>query len=78
MPKINIVAADGGTFTAFLSLPETQPAPAIIMIQEIFGVNQVMRDLTDAFAALGYLAVCPDLFWRQQPGVDLNDQSQND
>lgn len=78
MAKIDIVATDGGTFGAYLSLPETRPAPAIIIIQEIFGVNQVMRDLTNSFAALGYVAICPDLFWRQQPGVDLTDKSQAD
>ena len=47
-----------------------------MVIQEIFGVNAVMRRVCDQLAALGYLAVCPDLFWRLQPGVDITDQSQ--
>jgi carboxymethylenebutenolidase len=38
-----------------------------VVIQEIFGVNQVMRDLCDGFAAQGYVALCPDIFWRQEP-----------
>lgn len=77
MPEISIRADDRGTFTAYLSLPETTPAPAVVVIQEIFGVNQVMRDLADHFAHLGYVAICPDLFWRQQPNVQLDDKSED-
>src|SRR5690606_8431145 len=51
-------------------------APAIVVIQEIFGVNAVMRQITDDLAAQGYLAICPDLFWRIEPGVDITDQSE--
>jgi carboxymethylenebutenolidase len=47
----------------------------ILVIQEIFGVNRVMRDLADGFAAKGYLALCPDLFWRQEPGVQITDKT---
>ncbi|HEX7884895.1 MAG TPA: dienelactone hydrolase family protein, partial [Phenylobacterium sp.] len=46
------------------------------VIQEIFGVNQVMRDITDGLAAQGYLAICPDLFWRIEPGIDITDKSE--
>jgi carboxymethylenebutenolidase len=46
-----------------------------VVIQEIFGVNKVMRDIADGLAAEGFLAVCPDLFWRIEPGVDITDQS---
>ena len=49
---------------------------AIVVIQEIFGVNQVMRDITDGLAAQGYLAICPDLFWRIEPGVDITDKTE--
>jgi carboxymethylenebutenolidase len=48
----------------------------VVAIQEIFGVNAVMREVCDRLAGEGYLAVCPDLFWRQEPGVDITDQSQ--
>jgi carboxymethylenebutenolidase len=48
----------------------------VVVIQEIFGVNQVMRDITDGLAAQGYLAICPDLFWRIEPGIDITDQSE--
>jgi carboxymethylenebutenolidase len=56
--------------------PEAAKAPAVLVIQEIFGVNQVMRDVTDGFAAAGYLAICPDLFWRIEPGIDITDKSE--
>jgi carboxymethylenebutenolidase len=65
-----------GDFTAYLARPEADNAPAIVVIQEIFGVNQVMRDVTDDFAAKGFVAICPDLFWRIEPGIDITDQSE--
>ncbi len=73
MTEVTIKAKDGGEFTAYLSLPLTNKGkvPGIIMMQQIFGVNPEMRGFTDDFAAQGFLAICPDLFWRQQPGVQL-------
>jgi carboxymethylenebutenolidase len=65
-----------GEFAAYLARPAAAKAPAIVVIQEIFGVNTVMRQVADEFAAEGYLAVCPDLFWRIEPGVDITDQSE--
>ncbi|HEY3887518.1 MAG TPA: dienelactone hydrolase family protein [Caulobacteraceae bacterium] len=65
-----------GEFGAYVAPPPSLPAPAIVVIQEIFGVNAVMRQTTDHFAAQGYLAVCPDLFWRIEPGIDITDQSE--
>ena len=76
MSSVTINAADGGKFSAYLAQPGEEPAPGILVIQEIFGVNQVMRDLCDGFAAQGYVALCPDLFWRQEPGIDITDQSE--
>ena len=78
MTDITIDSADGGDFSAYLATPGAVPAAGIIVIQEIFGVNKVMRDLCDSFAAAGYLALCPDLFWRIEPGVQLTDQSQDE
>jgi carboxymethylenebutenolidase len=72
--RITITTPDG-SFEAYLAKPAASPAPAVVVIQEIFGVNQVMRDITDAVAAQGYLAVCPDLFWRIEPGIDITDKS---
>lgn len=65
-----------GAFSAYVARPAQTPAPAVVVIQEIFGVNQVMRDICDDYAAQGYLAVSPDLFWRIEPGVDITDQSE--
>lgn len=67
----------GGEFGAYVAKPATPgPWPGLMVIQEIFGVNAVMRATCDGFAAQGYLAVCPDLFWRIQPGIDITDQSE--
>jgi carboxymethylenebutenolidase len=65
-----------GEFGAYVATPKTVPAPAIVVIQEIFGVNAVMRQIADQFAAHGYLTICPDLFWRIEPGIDITDQSE--
>ena len=76
MPDISILAADGsGSFSAYCATPASGSGPGIVVIQEIFGVNQVMRDLCDGYAADGYIAVAPDLFWRIEPGVQLTDKS---
>ena len=75
MTDITITSADGGTFGGYLALPPGGRGPGLVVAQEIFGVNQVMRALCDGFAEAGYVALCPDLFWRQQPGVMLTDQT---
>jgi carboxymethylenebutenolidase len=65
-----------GAFSAYVARPSATPAPAVVVIQEIFGVNKVMRDVCDSLAAQGFVAVCPDLFWRIEPGIDITDQSE--
>lgn len=76
--EVTIAAADGGKFAGYLATPAAGKGPGILVIQEIFGVNKVMRDLTDGFAAAGYVALCPDLFWRLEPGIQLTDHSEAD
>jgi carboxymethylenebutenolidase len=76
MSELTIRAADGGSFSGYLTTPKNGKGPGILVIQEIFGVNQVMRDITDGFAAQGYVALCPDLFWRQEPGIQLTDKTE--
>lgn len=76
MAEVTIRAADGGSFSAYLATPKSGKGPGIVLIQEIFGVNKVMRDLADGFAAQGYTVMCPDLFWRQEPGVQITDKSE--
>ena len=70
------ISTPDGALSAYVARPSADRAPAVIAIQEIFGVNQVMREVCDRLAAVGYLAVCPDLFWRLEPDVDITDQSQ--
>lgn len=74
--NLTIKAGDGsGSFSAYAAYPKTEKAPAVIVIQEIFGVNKNLRNICDKLAGMGYVAVCPDLFWRQEPGVQLTDQT---
>jgi len=74
MPDITITAGDE-SFGAYIALPQTTPAPGIVVAQEIFGVNKVMRDICDWLASEGFIACCPDIFWRIEPGIQLTDQS---
>lgn len=73
--EITIQAADGGTFAGYLATPPSGSGSGVVVIQEIFGINAVMRAITDRMAEAGYLALCPDLFWRQEPGIQLTDQT---
>ena len=63
---------DDGSFKAYIAEPEGDPRGAIVIIQEIFGVNEGIRRKADHWASLGYLALAPDLFWRLEPGVELD------
>jgi carboxymethylenebutenolidase len=74
---IDITAADGGRFGAYLATPAQGSGPGLVLIQEIFGVNQHMRDVADYYAEEGYVVLCPDLFWRIEPGIELG-QSEAD
>jgi carboxymethylenebutenolidase len=71
--SIVIKTQDGGAMGAYIVMPEILPAPVIIVIQEIFGVNAELRAKCDTLADEGYIAICPDLFWRIEPGIDLTD-----
>jgi len=76
MGERTTITTSDGSFSAYVARPQAASAPAVVVIQEIFGVNQVMRDITDGLAGQGYLAICPDLFWRIEPGIDITDQSE--
>jgi carboxymethylenebutenolidase len=70
---IDVPTLEGdGSFNAYLAEPEGTPRGAIVVIQEIFGVNPGIRRKADHWASSGYLAVAPDLFWRLEPGVELD------
>lgn len=77
MPEITIHCSDG-QFTAYLAKPNTMGCGGILVIQEIFGVNEDMRAHCDELATKGYFAICPDLFWRQEPKVQLTDKSETE
>lgn len=67
---ISLTAADGQALAAWLSEPAGPPKASIVVLQEIFGVNSHIRDVTDRWAALGYRAIAPALFDRIEPHFD--------
>ena len=69
---IKITVPDGGSFSAYLACASGSPSAGIVLLQEIFGVNANMRTIADDYAARGYNTVVPDLFWRQEPDVELD------
>jgi carboxymethylenebutenolidase len=71
---VTIKAFDGGEFDGYLALPASGYGPGILVLQEIFGVNPYMRSVADWYAAHGFVALVPDLFWRLERGVQLNDK----
>jgi carboxymethylenebutenolidase len=73
MAMIDVGTLEGGeSFQAYAAEPEGEPRGAIIVLQEIFGVNEGIRRKCDHWAALGYLVLAPDLFWRLEPGIELD------
>jgi carboxymethylenebutenolidase len=76
----NYIVVEGqyGAFAAYIARPKASPASAVIVLQELFGVNADIRKHCDDLAEQGFLAVAPDLFWRQEPGVDLTVTSEAD
>lgn len=73
------IKTSDGEFDAYVAHPQATKAPGLVLIQYISGVNRVMRALADEFAGLGFVVACPDLFWRQEPNVRINnDPSRQD
>jgi carboxymethylenebutenolidase len=73
---VRIKSFDGGEFDAHLVLPASGYGPGVVVLQEIFGVNKFLRGIAEWYAAHGFVAICPDLFWRQEPGIELTDQTE--
>ncbi|TPG78244.1 dienelactone hydrolase family protein [Pseudomonas arsenicoxydans] len=65
------IDSDDGKFGAYLAIPHTQRGPGIVLIQEIFGVNEHIRSVAEQYAADGYLVIVPDLFWRSGHRIEL-------
>ncbi len=68
---ITIQTSDGA-FDAYVARPDRPTAPAVVVLHEAFGVNADMRQTCNELAAQGFVALCPDLYWRLEPGVNLN------
>jgi carboxymethylenebutenolidase len=68
---IEVVAQDGGRFNAYMARPAQGSGPGLVLLQEIFGINDHMRSMADRYAEEGYVVLVPDLFWRMKPGIVL-------
>lgn len=73
--KTITIEGKDGAFTGYLASPASGRGPGVLVIQEIFGVNKVMRDVADNLASSGFFALVPDLFWRLKPGIELTDKT---
>jgi carboxymethylenebutenolidase len=70
------VKGKDGEFGAYLASPKSGRGPGIVVIQEIFGINDFVKEVADHYAEKGYFTLAPDLFWRLEPGVVLTDKTQ--
>ena len=75
---IDLKAADGFVSPAYVAQPTGKPRGGVVVLQEIFGVNTHIREVTDGYAAAGYLAVAPSNFHRVKPGVELGYQPEDE
>lgn len=66
------IRVEDGSFRAYRALPARIPAPGLVLLHYICGVNRPTRQTADWFAAQGFDVLVPDLFWRQAPGLELN------
>ncbi len=74
MPSVRtetITAPDGGQYEGHLTVPDAGRGPGIVLLQEIFGVGDFLTSKANDLAELGYVVLCPDVFWRVEPGIAL-------
>ncbi|MHB8244546.1 MAG: dienelactone hydrolase family protein [Acidimicrobiales bacterium] len=69
--RTETVTVDDGSFDSYLAVPATGSGPGILLFQEIFGVNDFLKRKASDLAALGYVALVPDVFWRVEPNLSL-------
>jgi carboxymethylenebutenolidase len=74
--KMTTIKGTDGEFGAYLATPKSGKGPGIVVIQEIFGINDFVKEVADHYAEKGFFALAPDLFWRLEPGVMLTDKTQ--
>ena len=67
--EIQINAGAGGSFAGYLALPAETPAPGVVVLPEVFNTNEHIRSVSDGYAADGYVALAPDVYWRQEAGA---------
>jgi carboxymethylenebutenolidase len=70
------IQTEGGEFSAYVAKPAKTPAPAVVVLHEVFGVNDDIRLTCRELADAGFIAIAPELYWRQERGVDLNTWSE--
>jgi carboxymethylenebutenolidase len=75
---VQLAAEADKSFNAYLAVSSAPSGQAVVLLQEIFGINANMRAIAAEYAAAGYIAIVPDLFWRQQPGVQLDPNKPED
>jgi carboxymethylenebutenolidase len=75
MADITITAKDGGTFKAYLATPPRTPAAAVVVMQEVYGVNRFIKRITDYWASQGFLAAAPEIYWRMGPEIVLDPET---
>ncbi len=76
MTTLEIATAAGERFGAYAAFPAGDgPAPGLVLLNEVFGVNRFMRAIADDWAARGFLAVCPKLYWRIDPDFELDPET---
>lgn len=68
--RVESVEVAGGSFDLPVWLPDGGTGPGLLLIQEIFGISDYIRDVAEDLAGLGYVVAAPDLFWRIEPGYD--------
>ncbi len=75
--QASVSTFDGGELSAYLALPKSGRGPGVVVLQEIYGANRNLRAVCDWYAEHGFVALAPDLFWRIEPGIEL-DENQSD
>lgn len=73
------IQTSDGAFNCFVARPaEPDSHPVVVVLQEIFGVNAGIRSIARHYASTGFIAVCPDLFWRAEPGLSMSEDKEGD
>ena len=70
---IQVPSPGGGEFSAYMALPRKGKGPGVVVVQEIFGVTESLRKVCDWLASRQFTAIVPDLYWRTDPGIKLNE-----